>query len=99
MQQHWLLVLIFVASTWKRTTEMARLFYSEIFDNALFGGTAHLFDSNVFDLTVFETEIYQSAPAIQVWNGAAWVVGTPRRWSGSAWVDATIKRWSGSAWV
>lgn len=26
MQQHWLLVLIFVASTWKRTIEMARLF-------------------------------------------------------------------------
>ena len=76
------------------------LFDSEIFDNALFGGTAHLFDSNVFDLAIFETELYnQSVPALQVWNGAAWVAGTLRRWSGSAWVDATIKRWSGSAWV
>jgi len=35
---------------------------------------------------------------INVWNGSAWVDGTPKVWNGSTWVTAQARVWNGTEW-
>lgn len=35
---------------------------------------------------------------INVWNGSAWVDGTPKVWNGSAWVTGQGRTWNGTEW-
>ena len=35
---------------------------------------------------------------INVWNGSAWVDGTPKVWNGSSWVTGQARTWNGSEW-
>jgi hypothetical protein len=34
-----------------------------------------------------------------IWNGTAWVKGSPVAWNGSAWVRTVPRMWNGTAWV
>lgn len=72
-----------------------------VFDIALFGGDAPLFDGVPFDLDVFDGY----APVggflgslVKVWNGSAYVNGYAKYWNGSSWQPAQLKRWTGSVW-
>jgi hypothetical protein len=42
---------------------------------------------------------FSSGATLEIWDGAAWISGTPKVWNGSSWDTAIPKAWNGSAWV
>lgn len=80
------------------------VFDGSLFDDALFGGSSGLFDTEKFDPALFDAGLPPVLNARVFWAevevpAAAAPAGTQiKAWNGAAWVTGTFKRWNGSAW-
>lgn len=75
-----------------------------VFDSALFGGDAPLFDEVVFDLNVFDTlvplnaRVYWVETTIPKSSTSGFLGSLVKVWNGSAFINGYAKYWDGAAW-